>query len=296
MRYDFGKVYQEIRKSKNLTQSDVCGNVLSPTTLSKIENGLVVPKYENMAFLLQQINMSFDEFDYICNLYHPSEHTQLLNQISNIHSISGAGELETIYKKCESYLKTHCDISIQKLHQSLTVILQIRKNGISNRDKVTQDIVDILWNDLKHHDTWYASDFNILNSILFVLPTETILDTTQLVLHRLEKYSDFQNILPIKLALLSNLSTFYFYYKHFPMCSHICSIVIKTAKLLKRYDAIAFHSARIGICDADEELIQKNLEILRLLEEDELLKIIENEIAAFHATKASNEMDMPWML
>ena len=105
MRYDFGKVYQEIRKSKNLTQSDVCGNVLSPTTLSKIENGLVVPKYENMAFLLQQINMSFDEFDYICNLYHPSEHTQLLNQISNIHSISGVGELETIYKKCESYLK-----------------------------------------------------------------------------------------------------------------------------------------------------------------------------------------------
>lgn len=178
----------------------------------------------------------------------------------------------------------------------MTVILQIRKNGISNRDKVTQDIVDILWNDLKHHDTWYASDFNILNSILFVLPTETILDTTQLVLHRLEKYSDFQNILPIKLALLSNLSTFYFYYKHFPMCSHICSIVIKTAKLLKRYDAIAFHSARIGICDADEELIQKNLEILRLLEEDELLKIIENEIAAFHATKALNEMGMPWML
>ena len=194
MRYDFGKVYKEIRKSKNLTQSDVCGNVLSPTTLSKIENGLVVPKYENMAFLLQQINMSFDEFDYICNLYHPSEHTQLLNQISNIHSISGVGELETIYKKCESYLKTHWDISIQKLHQSLTVILQIRKNGISNRDKVTQDIIDILWNDLKHHDTWYASDFNILNSILFVLPTETILDTTQLVLHRLEKYSDFYQI------------------------------------------------------------------------------------------------------
>ena len=296
MRYDFGKVYKEIRKSKNLTQSDVCGNVLSPTTLSKIENGLVVPKYENMAFLLQQINMSFDEFDYICNLYHPSEHIELFNEISNIHSISGAGELETIYKKCESYLKTHCDISIQKLHQSLTVILQVRKNGISNRDKVTQDIVDILWNDLKHHDTWYASDFNILNSILFVLPTETIIDTTKLILHRLEKYSDFQNILPIKLAILSNLSTFYFYYKHYSMCSHICSIVIKTAKLLKRYDAIAFHSARIGICDANEELTQKNLKILHLLEEDELLKIIENEIAAFHAAKTVDEMDIPWML
>ena len=36
MRYDFGKIYKEIRKSKNLRQSDVCGNVLSTTTLSKI--------------------------------------------------------------------------------------------------------------------------------------------------------------------------------------------------------------------------------------------------------------------
>ena len=89
MRYDFGKIYKEIRKSKNLRQSDVCGNVLSTTTLSKIENGNVVPKYENMAFLLQQINMSFDEFDYICNLYRPNKHTEIINDISNLHTISG---------------------------------------------------------------------------------------------------------------------------------------------------------------------------------------------------------------
>ncbi|HGL0014026.1 TPA: XRE family transcriptional regulator, partial [Streptococcus pneumoniae] len=27
MRYDFGKVYKEIRESKGLTQEEVCGNV-----------------------------------------------------------------------------------------------------------------------------------------------------------------------------------------------------------------------------------------------------------------------------
>ncbi len=38
------------------------------------------------------------------------------------------------------------------------------------------------------------------------------------------------------------------------MCSHICSIVIKTAKLLKRYDVIAFIRPESRICiDADEE-------------------------------------------
>lgn len=39
MRYDFGKVYKEIRESKGLTQEEVCGNVLSRTSLSKFESG-----------------------------------------------------------------------------------------------------------------------------------------------------------------------------------------------------------------------------------------------------------------
>ncbi|WP_220514256.1 helix-turn-helix domain-containing protein, partial [Streptococcus pneumoniae] len=61
MRYDFGKVYKEIRESKGLTQEEVCGGVLSRTSLSKIESGKTTPKYENMEFLLRQINMSFEE-------------------------------------------------------------------------------------------------------------------------------------------------------------------------------------------------------------------------------------------
>ena len=36
MRYDFGRVYKEIRESKGLTQEDVCGDILSRTSLSKV--------------------------------------------------------------------------------------------------------------------------------------------------------------------------------------------------------------------------------------------------------------------
>ena len=59
---------------------------------------------------------------------------------------------------------------------------------------------------------------------------------------------------------------------------------------------IAFHSIRIGICDSNEELIQKNIEILRLLEETDLLKIIEHEIASLHANEILDDKRIPWML
>ena len=93
MRYDFGNVYKEIRESKGLTQEDVCGSVLSRTSLSKIESGKTTPKYENMEFLLQQINMTFEEFDYICHLYHPSERSTIMQTFLKMASISGTSDL-----------------------------------------------------------------------------------------------------------------------------------------------------------------------------------------------------------
>ena len=99
MRYDFGNVYKEIRESKGLSQDEVCGGVLSRTSLSKIESGKTTPKYENMEFLLRQINMSFEEFEYICHLYHPSEQSTIMQTFLKMASISGTSDLSKLLKK-----------------------------------------------------------------------------------------------------------------------------------------------------------------------------------------------------
>lgn len=69
MRWDFGKVYKDIRQSKGLTQEEICGDMLARSTLARIESGQVIPKFDTFIFLLQQINMSLEEFEYICNVY-----------------------------------------------------------------------------------------------------------------------------------------------------------------------------------------------------------------------------------
>lgn len=53
MRWDYGQIFKEIRKSKGLTQQDVCGQVIHRTTLTNIEHGKVIPSFENMVFLLE---------------------------------------------------------------------------------------------------------------------------------------------------------------------------------------------------------------------------------------------------
>ena len=146
MRYDFGNVYKEIRESKGLTQEDVCGSVLSRTSLSKIESGKTTPKYENMEFLLRQINMSFEEFEYICHLYHPSERTEIMQTYLNMRSIIGTSDLINLFQKCQDYLKTHHDLPIEEIRDMLEVVNTGQGNYQTTQNRLSRNFGEKLKN------------------------------------------------------------------------------------------------------------------------------------------------------
>ena len=63
MRWDIGTVYKNIRKSKALLSKKSVENGSLVPNLSKFESNHSVPCYETMEFLLNQIDMSFGEFE-----------------------------------------------------------------------------------------------------------------------------------------------------------------------------------------------------------------------------------------
>ncbi|HEU7197017.1 TPA: helix-turn-helix transcriptional regulator, partial [Streptococcus pneumoniae] len=194
MRYDFGKVYKEIRESKGLTQEEVCGGVLSRTSLSKIESGKTTPKYENMEFLLRQINMSFEEFEYICQLYQPSQRTEIMQTYLNMRSIIGTSDLVNLFQKCQDYLKTHHDLPIEEIRDMLEVVIYIRQHGAGELSDHAEQVVKKLWRRIEKQDTWYESDLKILNTILFSFPIEYLHLITGKILQRLEVYKNYQHL------------------------------------------------------------------------------------------------------
>lgn len=211
MRYDFGKVYKEIRESKGLTQEEVCGGVLSRTSLSKIESSKTTPKYENMEFLLRQINMSFEEFEYICQLYQPSQRTEIMQTYLNMRSIIGTSDLVNLFQKCQDYLKTHHDLPIEEIRDMLEVVIYIRQHGAGELSDHAEQVVKKLWRKIEKQDTWYESDLKILNTILFSFPIEYLHLITGKILQRLEVYKNYQHLYDLRIAILLNLSTLYLY-------------------------------------------------------------------------------------
>ena len=285
MRYDFGKVYKEIRESKGLTQEDVCGNVLSRTSLSKIESGKVTPKYENMEFLLRQINMSFEEFEYICQLYQPSQRTEIMQTYLNMRSIIGSSYLVNLFQKCQDYLKTHHDLPIEEIRDMLEVVIYIRQHGIGELSDHAEQVVKKLWRKIEKQDTWYENDLKILNTILFSFSIEYLHLITGKILQRLEVYKNYQHLYELRMTILLNLSTLYLYNQDKNMCKQICYTLLEDAKNKKSYDRLAICYVRIGICRDDARLIQKGFSLLELTEETSMLSHLKKEVETYYQAK-----------
>ena len=285
MRYDFGKVYKEIRESKGLTQEEVCGNVISRTSLSKIESGKATPKYENMEFLLRQINMSFEEFDYICHLYQPSQRTEIMQTYLNMSSIIGSSGLVDFFETCQNYLKTHHDLPIEEIRDMLEVVIHIRQHGTEQLSDQVKQTIQKLWEKIEKQDTWYESDLKILNTILFSLPIEHLHLITGKILQRLEVYKNYQHLYDLRMTILLNLSTLYLYNQDKNMCKQICYTLLEDAKNKKSYDRLAICYVRIGICTDDSKLIQKGFSLLELTEETSMLSHLKKEVETHYQPK-----------
>ena len=285
MRYDFGKVYKEIRESKGLTQEEVCRGILSRTSLSKIESGKVTPKYENMEFLLRQINMSFEEFDYICHLYQPNQRTKIMQTYLNMNSIIGSSDLVHFFETCQNYLKTHHDLPIEEIRDMLEVVIHIRQHGTEQLSDQVKQTVKKLWEKIEKQDIWYESDLKILNTILFSFPIEHLHLITGKILQRLEVYKNYQHLYDLRMAILLNLSTIYLYHQDKNMCQQICYTLLEDAKNKKSYDRLAICYVRIGICRDDAKLIQKGFSLLELTEETSMLSHLKKEVETYYQPK-----------
>ena len=285
MRYDFGKVYKEIRESKGLTQEEVCGNVISRTSLSKIESGKVTPKYENMEFLLWQINMSFEEFDYICHLYQTSQRTEIMQTYLNMRSIIGTSDLVNLIQKCQDYLKTHHDLPIEEIRDMLEVVIYIRQHGTEQLSDQVKQTVKKLWEKIEKQDTWYENDLKILNTILFSFPIDHLHLITGKILQRLEVYKNYQHLYDLRMTILLNLSTLYLYNQDKNMCQQICYTLLEDAKNKKSYDRLAICYVRIGICRDDAKLIQKGFSLLELTNETSMLSHLKKEVETHYQAK-----------
>ncbi|WP_105154733.1 helix-turn-helix domain-containing protein [Streptococcus suis] len=281
MRWDIGKVYKQIRESKGIKQTEVVGKGISRQALISFEKGQSTPRYETMHFLLQQLDMDFAEFDYICNYHQPSKRQEIFTDFAGqVHS-TNPERFKVLLKKCQDYLKTHQDLPIQHLSELSEIMYKVRKSGIEDIEESTKKLTEKIWKELEKRDNWYWSDIRMLNTILYFFPIDSVNLVTEGILKTLDKYKDFVNTKTRQLTILENLSTLYLYHNRKKDCRLILDRILCLSKEERRYDILAFAQVRYGICTDNDELIEKGLQLLELMEETGYLSIAKKEIEQF---------------
>lgn len=273
MRWDYGSVYREIRKSKHLSQEQICGDYINRTTLVRFEKNQNIPSYELMRFLLKQVDMSFEEFEYLCNYYQPSQRQQLLYDIDNLRNPT-TQTMEDLIQRCQSHLKKEPnDVPIHRKCLLLETVVAVRKSSsITQLSEEADNLSKLLWSELERYDNWYHNDIILVGTLLSKISSPNSLEeTANLLLKRLEKYKDYKKIQPTILSHYRSLSYFFLEQKQYSKSTFFATKLMDLAKQEKRYDQLARAYVYLGIAQNKQELIDKGLQILELTDEQRLV-------------------------
>lgn len=273
MRWDYGSVYREIRKSKHLSQEQICGDYINRTTLVRFEKNQNIPSYELMRFLLKQVDMSFEEFEYLCNYYQPSQRQQLLYDIDNLKNPT-TQTMEDLIQRCQSHLKKEPnDVPIHRKCLLLETVVAVRKSSsITQLSEEAETLSKLLWSELERYDNWYHNDIILVGTLLSKISSlDSLEETANLLLKRLEKYKDYKRIQPTILSYYQSLSYFFLEQRQYNKSTFFATKLMDLAKQEKRYDQLARAYVYLGIAQNKQELIDKGLQILELTDEQRLV-------------------------
>ncbi|WP_105242566.1 helix-turn-helix domain-containing protein [Streptococcus suis] len=273
MRWDYGSVYREIRKSKHLSQEQICGDYINRTTLVRFEKNQNIPSYELMRFLLKQVDMTFEEFEYLCNYYQPSQRQQLLYDIDNLRNPT-TKMMEDLIKRCHDHLNKESDDGpIRRKCQLLETVVAIRKSTSFNQlSEEAENLSKLLWSQLEGYDNWYHNDIILVGTLLSKISSlDTLEETANLLLKRLEKYKDYKRIQSTILSYYQSFAYFLLEQRQYRKSTFFATKLMELAKQEKRYDQLARAYVYLRLAENKQELIDKGLQILELTDEKGLV-------------------------
>ncbi|HEM5102198.1 TPA: hypothetical protein U1230_000986 [Streptococcus suis] len=165
------------------------------------------------------------------------------------------------------------DVPIRRKCQLLETVVAVRNSISFNQlSEEAETLSKLLWSELERYDNWYHNDIILVGTLLSKISSfDTLEETANLLLKRLEKYKDYKRIQPTILSFYQQLSLFTLEQKQYSQSTFFATKLMDLAKQEKRYDQLARAYVYLGIAQNKQELMEKGLQILELTDEKRLV-------------------------
>ncbi|MBC1339626.1 helix-turn-helix domain-containing protein [Listeria innocua] len=287
--YTTGETIKKIRTSKNLTRESLCSNMLSVATLKRIEKDAINTSFSNLEYILQQLNVSFDEFIFIRNNYQLPQKKQLIFEFRELTSVSvDRDHIESLISKYKIYLQ---DCDDKEISNRLYFLKALQVINQTNDLKQGTALVEHIWSSLEPLDNWYWADLQILSNIFYIFPMQEAESIVELLLERVSKYESFNNSERLYIALLLNYIQVLMLNKNYHKAYSLIDKAISFAKKKKMYLHWANAIGKKGLLEkilqyANGDLyITEAKKILKAIQEPKYIEDLEEEIHIFLSSK-----------
>ncbi|MGY3779290.1 Rgg/GadR/MutR family transcriptional regulator [Isobaculum melis] len=195
----YGMSLRKMRMERKMSQTDITNNQISRSLIAKIENDDVTPSIDKFRVMLQQLNISFEEFFYINDHYHLSDFEKFKKKFFSMASNSDQEVLHDLLKECDDMLAVHRNTSLIEIKAIIMAMMKVSNNEYQKASK----LVEPIWKRISKIEVWSLFDIHLISYILFLFPVSVAIDIVNKAIKSLRKYDDYleNNMQEMKLKI-----------------------------------------------------------------------------------------------
>lgn len=273
-----GEILKKIRVNKKYTQKFVTEGIISQSTYSKVERGVIDITYNKFVKLLSRLDVSEFEFQMLLD-EEPDARDDLIQQFFLIN-YNDLEALTVIQERVQHYLTMKKDYIIQDIAYICEALMLISKERDYEQAAIFANRV---WKRLERFDRWYMMEIRLINAILFIFPTETALHISERIVRQLSIYQTRESRV-IKNNIQTNLTLLLIRNKNYAMALENLDELIIRFKQISNYRLLAIAYIRKGMAlrllkdSTWEKYTEKGLKMLDIFEDNNLKEALTTEI------------------
>ncbi|HEW8822457.1 transcriptional activator, Rgg/GadR/MutR family protein [Streptococcus pneumoniae] len=155
-----GKVFRQLRESRNISLRQATGGQFSPSMLSRFETGQSELSVEKFLFALENISASVEELLFLARGFQYDTDSELRKEITDVLEPKNIAPLEDLYRR--EYQK-HAHSHNKQKHILNAIIIKSYMKSIDERVDLTAEEGKVLHDYLFSTEIWGIYELNLFS-------------------------------------------------------------------------------------------------------------------------------------
>ena len=155
-----GKVFRQLRESRNISLRQATGGQFSPSMLSRFETGQSELSVEKFLFALENISASVEEILFLARGFQYDTDSELRKEIIDVLDPKNIAPLEALYRR--EYQK-HAHSQNKQKHILNAIIIKSYMKGLDERVELTAEEAKVLHDYLFSTEIWGRYELHLFS-------------------------------------------------------------------------------------------------------------------------------------